>query len=135
MKNGITRTLLFGLIIAFLLGGAAAPAEAHHSFAAFNMNAEKTVTGVVKQIQWTNPHIWIWLDVPNGKGGVDTFAFEGMSPNFLERRNWTRTSLKPGDTITVGYRPLRDGAHGGMFVNAKLADGRVLTMQGGQASQ
>jgi hypothetical protein len=135
MKIGIPATLLLPLIIASLMAGAARPAAAHHSFAAFNMNAEKTVTGVVSRVQWTNPHIWIWVDVPNGKGGTDTFAFEGMSPNFLERRNWTRNSLKAGDTITIVYRPLRDGAHGGMFVNGKTPDGRVFTMQGGQANQ
>ena len=59
---------------------------AHHSFAAFDTQTQKTVTGTVKQVEWTNPHIWIWLDVPNAQGGVDVFGFEGMSPNYLARR-------------------------------------------------
>ena len=58
-----------------------------------------------------------------------------MSPNFLQRRNWTKSTLKAGDTITVTYRPLRDGAQGGMFVSGKTPDGKVLTMGGGQASR
>ena len=58
---------------------------------------EKTITGTVKQVDWTNPHTWIWVDVPNEKGTVETFGFEGMSPNYLARRGWTKSTLKPGD--------------------------------------
>lgn len=108
------------------------PAAAHHSFAVFDMAAQKTVTGEVKRVDWTNPHIWIWMDVANDKGGTDVYGFEGMSPNFLNRRGWTRTTLKAGDKITVVYRPMRDGANGGMFMSTKLADGTVLTMGGGE---
>jgi hypothetical protein len=120
-----------GFVIAMLIFAAAGPAAAHHSFAAFDVNNQKSITGTVKRVEWTNPHIWIWVDVSNGQGQVETFGFEGMSPNYLERRNWTRTSLKPGDTITIDYRPLKDGKNGGMFMNGKLASGKVLTMQGG----
>jgi len=108
-------------------------ATAHHSFVAFNMNDQKTVTGTVKQVEWTNPHIWIWIDVPNDKGVAELYGFEGMSPNFLERRNWTRTTLKAGEKITITYRPLRDGKNGGMFVNGRMTDGTVLTMGGSQS--
>ena len=110
-------------------------AMAHHSFAPFDTNAQKTVTGTVKQFDWTNPHTWIWLDVPNAKGGVDTFGFEGMSPNYLGRRGWSKNTLKAGDKITVDYRPLRDGSNGGMFMNAKLPDGKVLRMSGQPTDQ
>jgi hypothetical protein len=104
-----------------------APLAAHHSFAAFNMTDEKTVVGTVKQVEWTNPHIWIWIDVPNDKGGKDAFGFEGMSPNFLERRGWTRTTLKVGDKITVTFHPLREGNNGGMFMTGKMETGKILT--------
>ena len=135
MKIRMPRTLLFGLVVTTLVASAAIPAPAHHSFAVFNMSSEKTVTGIVKKVDWTNPHVWVWLDVANDKGGTDTFGFEGMSPNFLQRRNWTKSTLKAGDTITVTYRPLRDGAQGGMFVSGKTPDGKVLTMGCGQASR
>lgn len=108
-----------------------AAAYAHHSFAPFDMGITKTVDGTIKQVDWTNPHIWVWLDAPNGQGGVDAWGFEGMSPNYLARRGWTRNSLKPGDKVTLTYRPLRDGSKGGMFVSTKAPDGRVLSMQGG----
>jgi hypothetical protein len=109
------------------------PAGAHHSFSAFNMNEEKTVTGIVKTVEWTNPHIWIWIDVADEKGALNTYGFEGMSPNFLERRNWTRNTLKIGDKVTVSYRPLRDGKNGGMWINGKMEGGKVLTMGGSSA--
>ena len=121
---------LFPSLALAVLVVAVVPAAAHHSFAAFDMTNQKTVTGAVKQVDWTNPHIWIWIDVANDKGGTDTYAFEGMSPNFLARRGWTRSTLHKGDKITVSYRPMRDGKNGGMFISGTTAAGKVLTMGG-----
>lgn len=126
------RHVFFAGLLALAVTIASDPAAAHHSFAVFDMAAQKTVSGTVKRVDWTNPHIWIWMDVANGKGGTDVYGFEGMSPNFLERRGWKRTTLKVGDPITVVYRPLRDGTNGGMFLSTKLADGTALSMGGGQ---
>jgi|SRR6476619_3616920 len=123
-------SFLPGVIAAVFIAAAAIPSSAHHSFAAFDVASQKTVTGTVKQLDWTNPHIWLWIDVPNDKGGSDTFAFEGMSPNFLARRGWTKNTLKAGDKITITYRPMKDGANGGMFMNGKMPDGRLLTSAG-----
>jgi hypothetical protein len=130
MKNNVKRGALgAAMVLAFLAAGRV-PVTAHHSFAPFDMAKERTVTGTVKSIEWTNPHTWVWLDVPNDQGAVETWGFEGMSPNYLARRGWTRTTLKPGDKISVVFRPLRDGSKGGMFVSTKLSDGRMLTMAG-----
>jgi hypothetical protein len=107
---------------------------AHHSFSAFNMQSEKTVSGTVKQFDWTNPHPWIWVNVTDGQGGVETWAIEGMSPNYLGRRGWSKSTLKAGDKVTVVIRPMRDGSKGGMFVRATLADGKVL-MQTGEPTE
>ena len=85
---------LFAFLAAVLIVTANHPAVAHHSFAAFDVTTQKTVTGNVRQVDWTNPHIWLWIDVPNENGSFDTYGFEGMSPNFLARRGWTRTTLK-----------------------------------------
>jgi hypothetical protein len=123
-------SLLSALQTAGLISLAAGPLSAHHSFSAFDMANQKTISGTVKQVDWTNPHIWIWIDVANDKGNADTYGFEGMSPNFLARRGWTRTTLKTGDKITISYRPMRDGSKGGMFINGKMASGKVLTMGG-----
>jgi hypothetical protein len=96
-------------IIAMILAAGGATVAAHHSFAPFDMSAEKTITGTVSRFEWTNPHTWIWVDVPNDKGGVDRWGVEGMSPNYLARRGWTRSTVKPGDTITIVVRPMKNG--------------------------
>ena len=130
--TNLNRALLSSIAALALLVATAGIAAAHHSFVAFNMNEEKTVTGTVNKVEWTNPHIWIWIDVPNEKGVAELYGFEGMSPNFLERRNWTRTTLKAGEKITITFRPLRDGKNGGMFMNGRMTNGTVLTMGGSQ---
>lgn len=118
---------------AALVCGMNGAASAHHAAApVFDMTSEKTVTGVVKSVDWTNPHIWVWVDVPNAAGQLETWGFEGMSPNFLARRGWTRTSLQTGAKITLTFRPLRDGRPGGMFMTGKLENGKILTNGGAQ---
>jgi hypothetical protein len=131
MTKSVRGTQAAALVVIGLVS-CAGVLSAHHSFAPFDLTVSKMIEGTVKQVDWTNPHIWIWLEVPNDQGGMDAWGFEGMSPNYLGRRGWTRTSLKPGDKITVTYRPLKDGKKGGMFVSTKAPDGRVLSMQGGQ---
>ena len=115
-----------------ILGLITTSASAHHSFSVFNMQTEIEITGVVKEVQWTNPHIWVWVDVTGEDGEVVTWGLEGMSPNFLARRGWTRTTLEPGDEVTVALRPLNSGEPGGMFMRTTTPDGVVLSMGGGQ---
>ena len=117
-----------GLTVAVLLFGGV-ELSAHHSFAAFDMSKEQTITGVVSRFDWTNPHTFIWVDVTNDKGVVETWAIEGMSPNYLGRRGWSKNSVKPGDKITVSIRPLKEGKTGGMFIRAQIGD-RVLMPTG-----
>jgi len=126
--SATARATARALFVTAMLCGVATSARSHHAAApVFDLNTEKTITGVVKQVDWTNPHIWVWVDVQNTSGQVETWGFEGMSPNFLSRRGWTRASLLPGMRITVTFRPLRDGKAGGMFMTGKLEDGTVLT--------
>jgi len=125
MKN-LWRAAFF----ASLLAGGTEVALAHHSYAAFDVTTQKEISGTVKKFDWTNPHTWVWIDVSNDHGGVDTWGFEGMSPNFLARRGWNRSTLKPGDKITVTFRPMKNGDKGGMWVTGKRPDGEVLLMGG-----
>jgi hypothetical protein len=117
-------------ILVSLLAGLTGLALAHHSAAAFDMSTQKVITGTVKKFDYTNPHTWVWIDVPNDQGGVDTWGVEGMSPNFLNRRGWNRNTLKPGDKLTITIRPMKDGEKAGMWVSAKRPDGEVLMMNG-----
>lgn len=109
----------------------AIPAMAHHSFDMYDMTKAVTITGTIKEFQWTNPHTFTWVEVPNDKGGVDTWAIEGMSPNYLGRRGWTKHTLSPGDKVTITVYPLKEmkeGKFGGTFLHCTLPDGKVMTM-------
>ena len=112
-----------------LAGGAAlalsAPAASHHSFAMFDQRQIMTLEGKVKEFQWTNPHAFIQLEVPQGRRTVE-WAIELNSPNNLTRQGWKRTSLRPGETISLRMAPLRNGEPGGLFLDLKKADGKVL---------
>jgi hypothetical protein len=126
MKKSVRRVML----LASLVAGVAGMAMAHHSFSAFDVTKQTTITGTVKKFDWSNPHTWAWIDVTNEQGVVETWGVEGMSPNYLARRGWTRTTLKPGDKISVTLRPMKDGEKGGMWVTAKRPNGEVLQMGG-----
>jgi hypothetical protein len=126
------KILTIALAAALLL--TAAPLRAHHSFAPFAMDAEKTITGTVTQFDWTNPHTWIWLEVANDKGGVDKWGVEGMSPNYLARRGWSKSTLKVGEKVTIVIHPMKDGSTAGTFIRATTADGKPL-MQTGQPTE
>jgi hypothetical protein len=104
----------------------AAAAFAHHSFAMFDQAKQLTLKGTVHEFQWTNPHAWIHLDVPNASGGVDSWQVELNSPNNLKRQGWKSTSLTVGEKVTLMLNPLKDGTKGGLFISVTLPDGTVL---------
>jgi hypothetical protein len=130
MQNWSSRAVRLAIAAAAAL--AAGPALAHHSFAMFDMNQEKTVTGTVTDFQWTNPHTWIWLEVPTAGGAAEQWGVEGMSPNFLERRGWSKNTLARGDKVSVVIHPVKDGGKGGSFVRVTLPNGTVMDMMGGR---
>ena len=111
----------------------AGPAPAHHSYAMFDGERTLTVSGVVAKLDWSNPHVFIWMHAPNpeAEGGYDLYAFENGSTNVLARRGWSKDTLQVGETITVDYWPLRDGRTGGHFIQATHEDGRVTVGVGG----
>jgi hypothetical protein len=123
------RDVVIGCVVSAGVALGGVELSAHHSFAAFDMSKEQTITGVVSRFDWTNPHTFIWVDVTNDKGVVETWAIEGMSPNYLGRRGWSKNSVKPGEKITVSIRPLKEGKTGGMFIRAQIGD-RVLMPTG-----
>ena len=104
----------------------AMPTAAHHSFAMFDQNKTVSLKGQVVEFQWTNPHAFIELEVANGQGRTDRWSIELNSPNNLTRQGWRRSSLKPGQTVTVTINPLRNGKKGGLFNKVVLPDGSSL---------
>jgi len=111
-----------------LLATLAAPsfAFAHHSTSMFEAEKRVTVTGAVKDFQWTNPHAWIQVVVTGADGKAVDWSFECGSPNTLSRQGWKPSTLKTGDPITVIANPMKDGTNAGLMYTVTLADGRVL---------
>jgi hypothetical protein len=102
------------------------PALAHHSTAAFDMEKTIEITGTVEDFQWTNPHTWTNVKVEGSEESAGIYGLEGMSPNYLGRNGWTKSTLKAGDKVTFQVHPLKDGRKGGFMVAVKLADGTLL---------
>ena len=101
-------------------------AQAHHSFAMFDMQRQLTLKGTVRDFQWTNPHAFIELEAADALGAPQTYSVEMNSPNNLTRQGWKSSALKVGDKVTMVINPLRDGTKGGLFVAVQTADGKVL---------
>jgi hypothetical protein len=85
---------------------------AHHSHGNYNMTAYTTLTGVVKEVHWINPHTWIYIEVKDEKGEPTMWALEGASVIQVERRGWKKDMLKVGSTIGVRCHQLRDNSSG-----------------------
>jgi Family of unknown function (DUF6152) len=121
------RALAQAATAAAVLGGAAGGAHAHHSFAMFDHVNRVTLSGTVTQFQWTNPHVFIELDVPDDQGGMKHYSIECASPNVLMRVGWKYSDVKQGDKVTLLINPLKNGDPGGMLESATFADGRTLS--------
>jgi hypothetical protein len=118
------RKLAFLAAAAFI--GLAAPAYAHHSFAAFDQTRKVEINGVVKEFQYTNPHSWLMLTVAKEGGGSDVWSIEMLSPSVLSRMGWKKNTLKPGDKVKATINPVRDGSPGGNMVTIVRADGTKI---------
>jgi hypothetical protein len=99
---------------------------AHHSFAMFDTTRRVTVSGTVTAFEWTNPHSYIELDVPDESGTAKHWSVELGSPSILLQGGWKFKDLKYGDKVTVILSPLKNGQPGGLLSRITLPDGRVL---------
>src|SRR5438477_11087657 len=108
----------FPLVLTVLgIVGASTAAWAHHSFAAeYDANKSVKLTGAVTKIDWSNPHVYFYIDVEDESGHVANWAFEMGAPGALKNSGWTRTSMKIGDLVTVEGTQAKDG---GTHANAR----------------
>jgi len=120
----MTRMTFASLAFAGLLF-AAPPSAAHHSYAMFDMGKSVAMEATVVRFKWQNPHAFIEIDA-DARGGTERWSIEMTSPNNLAQEGWKRTSLKPGDQVTIWVHPLRSGARGGSYAGIRLPSGATL---------
>jgi len=107
---------------------AAGGVQAHHSFAMFDHVNRVTLQGTVSDFQWTNPHVFIEMEVPDPAGGPSKhYTIECASPNVLMRVGWKFNMIRKGDKLSALINPLKSGEPGGMLETVTLPDGRTFT--------
>ena len=104
----------------------AGPVFAHHSFAMFDPEKTITVSGVVKEFEWTNPHVWLHVMAADSSGKAVEWSFEMQATAQASSGGWRPDTVKPGDKVMVEFHPLRDGSRGGELLAATVPDGRRL---------
>jgi hypothetical protein len=116
---------IVALMCAAAVALAAPTVSAHHSGAMFDREKVIELKGTVKELQWSNPHIWIQM-VAQENGATKEWSLEGGSPNTLSRQGWRSTTFKPGDEVTFRFNPMKDGTPAGAFIGAKFSDGKTI---------
>ena len=120
------RVLVAALLVAVFCPAVALP---HHSNVAYEVTKVITITGVVKDFEWVNPHTWLHVIVDDGKGGKVEWACVGRAPGVLLRAGWSRSILKPGETVTIDMSPAKDGSKVSIIARVTKADGKILSNQ------
>ena len=113
-----------GGLLSLLVLVHAGPALAHHSFAMYDHSRSVTLKGTVTKFQWTNPHAYIELDVPNADGTVKHVSIECTSINMMQRLGWRSNLIKAGDQVKAVISPLLSGQAGGLLLEVTLPNGQ-----------
>ena len=109
------------------------PSFAHHSAAMFDDQKEITLSGIVKEFQYTNPHSWLLVDVENDDGTVTTWGFEAEGPSTLMRAGIRKSDFSPGTELTITGHPMKDGRPAAAWIKATRGDGKDFDPRAGFA--
>ena len=101
-------------------------AFAHHGASAYDRTNRITLKATITEFKWTNPHVYIFFDAPDGKGNVDQWSCESINPGMLSKQGWSRRTLNPGDKVTIIGFPARVGSKVMLLEKLILADGKQL---------
>jgi hypothetical protein len=123
MKAKLRDTLAAATLMLGLVGSAAL---AHHSGAMFNRAEVRELHGTIKEFQFTNPHTWIQVNVPDENGEIVEWSLEWGSPNQLSRQGVRPSTFPAGAEVTIRTNPMNDGSAAGAFIGAKFEDGTVV---------
>ena len=135
MKNALFIFSVVSVVVVALMM-VSAPASAHHSFAAeFDSEQPVELQGKVVEVDWVNPHAWIYITVEGEDGGQAQWATELGSPNLLMRNGWRSDSLKPGDEIIVSGHRARDGSLLASARTVRMVDGERVFNAGSSGEQ
>ena len=122
------RRSWLALVVGGMLFSAVAPVFAHHSFdAEFDRTKKVTVEGVLKKIEWMNPHIWFYVEGKDSNGKMATWGFSSLPPGVLLRKGVTKDTLKIGEKVKVEGFGARDGSNNADADNIYFSDGRKFT--------
>jgi hypothetical protein len=124
----ISRVIALALTMNVLL--VSRPARAHHSSSAYDVEHMVTMKGTVANFEWSNPHVFIYLEVKDDKGNTEQWRVEANSPNMLTRVGWNREMIKPGDQLTVLGSLAKNGKKIMRLHKVTLADGHELDGEG-----
>lgn len=113
----------------------ATAADAHHSFAKFDMAKVTTLSGTVREWTWANPHTWLIVEVKKANGTIEKWSLVGSSPNMMGRWGWNARDVKVGDRVVIDVHPGRDGQPIGAMKHLFLASGKVLVDPAGSTGQ
>jgi hypothetical protein len=119
-------------VLGLMLLVGAALAMAHHSTANFDYTKTVVLKGKLKSLQWTNPHCFLQIEVPDGKGGTVEWAVESGSPGLLRRLGWKPELFNKGDAVTAEIAPIRSKENKGTLRFVTLVDGKKLFGPGNQ---
>jgi hypothetical protein len=123
----MTQKIAWLIALAGVLYVASGRLQAHHSFnAEFDSSKPVTLIGTVDEMQWINPHAWLFVNVPGPDGKVERWGFEFGPPNVLIRRGWTKSTVPPGMKVTVNAFLAKDGRKIANARNVLMPDGRKL---------
>lgn len=125
MRFAIGLSCAFVVLVALSFGFSTA-VLAHHSGVEFDSSKVIEITGTVKEFQFKNPHTWIQVLVPDGKGGNVEWSLEWGSPNALGRDGYRPSTFPAGVKLTARLNPMRNSSPAGSFVGAKFEDGKTV---------
>jgi len=108
------------------------PGFAHHGAAGYDSSKVTTLKGTVTDFRFQNPHAQILMDVKDSSGKTQNWILEAVGIATLSRNGWTKSIIKPGDTITVTGNPTKTGSPAMRLTKVVLANGKELGLERGE---